>query len=882
MRSRRGSRRDANKGGVVPIRALDAAQPFDYEHRQKRQLEEKGRLNIGILGFGNFGQFLARRFARHGHRLTAWSRSDYSQVAKQMGVRFFTGMDDFCEEHPDVVLLCTSIISSDGLLRSLPLQRLKRNTLFVDVLSVKVFPKMLLLQVLPPEFDILCTHPMFGPESGKGSWEGLSFVFDRVRITPGERAEKADRFLQIFHGEGCRMVEMTCEEHDKYAAGTQFVTHTVGRVLGKLGLESTPINTKGYETLLNLVENTAGDSFDLYYGLFMYNTNATEQLQRVEMAFDAVKKQLLDQLHDVLRLQLFGMPPSATALPSSSPPSSSSHSSHSSHSSRASSPSSSLTSSVPRSPTAEQGLPTLPRRPSFPPPSAAVTRGAADRGNSGNSSGSSSSGSESEGEEWRPKGAAHRQVFVDQEVSAAGGTDGASAAVYSFGDSTDGGGTSAGEEESGGNGEGKERPNLWLHHGLELLLEGPHAWATASPHLPLIPCLSIHGRPSLPSPRQERPNPWLQHGLELLLEGPHAWAVPSLPALAPHTASTPPIPTPQERPNPWLHHGLELLLEGTKGGLKRLSLQFEWQVRAGAGASLGRCELGQVRAWAGASLGRCELGQVRAGAGASWGGWVWEVEGGIREGGQARCGGLACHSIPCSPHQVPFTDRLLGTVGRLCPTLEEFTLVAADYLVTETAVAAFLRACTQVHTFHCYVRSAIPIHSLGDNLLWQVNRKWPHLQSLAINGNHITENGVFALASCAHLHSLSLHGYHRGIFERAKTTADGDAVLFSALSSLSFSYNLPSPAELRRILRMCPLLSSLVLHPSPPPPEATPGSPSSRLVSGSRGMHEAVTLRGVVEQECKGAVSVFIEEAPAKKTSYDLTAVAHGLGGSRI
>ncbi|CAI5943686.1 unnamed protein product [Closterium sp. NIES-64] len=445
MRSRRGSRRDANKGGVVPIRALDAAQPFDYEHRQKRQLEEKGRLNIGILGFGNFGQFLARRFARHGHRLTAWSRSDYSQVAKQMGVRFFTDMDDFCEEHPDVVLLCTSIISSDSLLRSLPLQRLKRNTLFVDVLSVKVFPKMLLLQVLPPEFDILCTHPMFGPESGKGSWEGLSFVFDRVRITPGERAEKADRFLQIFHGEGCRMVEMTCEEHDKYAAGTQFVTHTVGRVLGKLGLESTPINTKGYETLLNLVENTAGDSFDLYYGLFMYNTNATEELQRLEMAFDALKKQLLDQLHDVLRLQLFGMPPSATALPSSSPPSSS-------RSSLPSSPSS-LTSPVPRSPTSEQALPTRPRRPSFPSPASGdATRGAGNRISSGNSSGSSSSGSESEGEEWRPEGSAHRQVFVDQEVPGGVVIDGASAAVYSFGDSTE---SSESEEESGGNGERK-------------------------------------------------------------------------------------------------------------------------------------------------------------------------------------------------------------------------------------------------------------------------------------------------------------------------------------------------------------------------------------------------------------------------------------------
>lgn len=55
--------------------------------------------------------------------------------------------DDFCEEHPEVVLLCTSILSTESVLDSLPMQRLKRNTLFVDVLSVKEFPKNLFLQV---------------------------------------------------------------------------------------------------------------------------------------------------------------------------------------------------------------------------------------------------------------------------------------------------------------------------------------------------------------------------------------------------------------------------------------------------------------------------------------------------------------------------------------------------------------------------------------------------------------------------------------------------------------------------------------------------------------------------------------------------------------
>ncbi|RZB68685.1 Arogenate dehydrogenase 1, chloroplastic [Glycine soja] len=136
---------------------------------------------------------------------------------------------------------------------------------------------------------------MFGPESGKNGWNGLAFVYDKVRIGIDEsRTSRCDRFLDIFASEGCRMVEMSCAEHDWHAAGSQFITHTTGRFLEKLELERTPIDTKGYETLLSLVENTAGDSFDLYYGLFLYNINAMEQIERFDRAFESVKKQLFD------------------------------------------------------------------------------------------------------------------------------------------------------------------------------------------------------------------------------------------------------------------------------------------------------------------------------------------------------------------------------------------------------------------------------------------------------------------------------------------------------------------------------------------------------------------------------------------------------------
>lgn len=305
------------RGGGTTIRAIDAAQPFDYESRAAGLLEERQRLKIAIIGFGNFGQFLARTFARQGHTLLAHSRSDYSSVAASLGASYFQDPHDLCECHPDVVLLATSILSAEAVLRTLPLHRLRRNTLFVDVLSVKEFPKNLLLTSLPEDFDVICTHPMFGPESARFGWEGLPFVFDKVRVgdSPARRA-RADTFLNIFEREGCRMVEMSCAEHDAHAAETQFLTHTVGRMLATLDLRPTPIDTKGYETLLRLVDNTCSDSFDLYNGLFMYNKNSTELLNRLESAMDSVKKRLFDGLHEVLRKQLFegkASPPNTAA-----------------------------------------------------------------------------------------------------------------------------------------------------------------------------------------------------------------------------------------------------------------------------------------------------------------------------------------------------------------------------------------------------------------------------------------------------------------------------------------------------------------------------------------------------------------------------------------
>lgn len=269
------------------------------------QLRPERCLRIGIVGFGNFGQFLARTFARSGqHQIYATSRSDYTAAAQRLGVKFFFTAEAMLAQAAvdrggkdgqplDCIILCPSILSFESVVRQLvALPGALAGILVVDVLSVKVHAKEVLQKLLPREADIICTHPMFGPESGKNGWQGLPFVYDIVRVAPG-RQDRAEAFLGLFADEGCRMVPMTCQAHDEFAAGSQFITHATGRILGRLDLQACPISTKGYETLLTLVENTTKDSFDLFKGLFAFNSNSTAQLRRLGKAYSDLASELI-------------------------------------------------------------------------------------------------------------------------------------------------------------------------------------------------------------------------------------------------------------------------------------------------------------------------------------------------------------------------------------------------------------------------------------------------------------------------------------------------------------------------------------------------------------------------------------------------------------
>ena len=247
-------------------------------------------LSIGIIGFGTFGQFLSKTFVAHGHTVYAQSRSNYHNIAQSIGVTYTQSLNEFIQCRPyDIVVLSVSILSFESTVQSIDWDALiNKHTVIVDVLSVKSMPKQILLKYIPGHYDILCTHPMFGPESGKYSWKQLPFMYDKIRCN----TSYVDEFINIFRIAGCRIVDITCEQHDEYSASTQFLTHTTGRILNKMGCRRTPIDTKGYSILRDVVANTCADSFDLYAGLYEFNVHSQQQLDSFQHALDSVRSQL--------------------------------------------------------------------------------------------------------------------------------------------------------------------------------------------------------------------------------------------------------------------------------------------------------------------------------------------------------------------------------------------------------------------------------------------------------------------------------------------------------------------------------------------------------------------------------------------------------------
>jgi prephenate dehydrogenase len=149
-----------------------------------------------------------------------------------------------------------------------------------------------MVEELVPEQPILATHPMFGPDSAAEGVSGLPVVVWPVRVDSEQH-----RFWRAeFAAFGLRVLEISPDDHDHEAAYTQGITHFIGRVLGDMELGSSEIATLGYRRILEVIEQTCNDPWQLFLDLQRYNPYTREMRQRLRTSLTRMLEKLESSL----------------------------------------------------------------------------------------------------------------------------------------------------------------------------------------------------------------------------------------------------------------------------------------------------------------------------------------------------------------------------------------------------------------------------------------------------------------------------------------------------------------------------------------------------------------------------------------------------------
>lgn len=211
-------------------------------------------MTFGIIGYGSFGKLLNDLLTPYGE-VSVHVRNK-EQKPNLQGANFVS-FDEAASAK--VVILAVGLDSLDETSKQLA-GKVSRNTIVVDVSSVKTKPVEILNKNLEGKCNLLYTHPLFGPQTVEdGSAAGKSIV-----VCPFEFDGK-DKIMDFLKNKlGLKVLELTAEEHDKEMAWVHALTFFVGRGLMELNPPKSPLTTGYYQKLLDLVELESSHSIELF------------------------------------------------------------------------------------------------------------------------------------------------------------------------------------------------------------------------------------------------------------------------------------------------------------------------------------------------------------------------------------------------------------------------------------------------------------------------------------------------------------------------------------------------------------------------------------------------------------------------------------------
>ena len=218
--------------------------------------------NIGLLGYGRFGQLVYRHLPAR--RVTGVFDSDR---AKLTGLSHAATIERVLTAN--FVILATPISAIDAVCRRIA-PSLREGQVIIDTCSVKQYPVDCMLSRLPSEVQILGSHPLFGPDSGRNGIGGMKIAVCPVRIEPANY----DCIRSFLRGLDLEVIETTPEEHDRRLARTQAIFHLISQALKELDWRGQQLSTPGPAAFYRLAESVQNDTAELFLDMERRNVYA--------------------------------------------------------------------------------------------------------------------------------------------------------------------------------------------------------------------------------------------------------------------------------------------------------------------------------------------------------------------------------------------------------------------------------------------------------------------------------------------------------------------------------------------------------------------------------------------------------------------------------
>jgi len=230
---------------------------------------------VSIIGFGRFGAMLHSLLSK-GFEVDVFDKNsiDNSDVNE-------VSLEDALQN--ETIFIAVPIRDFENLVKDIS-KKISSGKTVIDVCSVKVFPRKVMLDNLSNETDIIATHPLFGPDSLKDS--GSVMTMESVRNTFG----RYDFWKNYFESQNISIEEISAEEHDMMAARSQGLTHFVGRVIDDFGTNQTRIDTEGYKALHKLVNQTCNDTWELFEDIQNFNPFTEKMISELNESFEKISE----------------------------------------------------------------------------------------------------------------------------------------------------------------------------------------------------------------------------------------------------------------------------------------------------------------------------------------------------------------------------------------------------------------------------------------------------------------------------------------------------------------------------------------------------------------------------------------------------------------